>query len=51
MPDPRRHSLCKRLFPEEVYLTVGSETDLAAFVNLIQSELSNLLGQQRSSFA
>jgi hypothetical protein len=33
------------LFPEKVYMTVGSETELAAFVNLIQRELPDLLGQ------
>ena len=41
---------CKCFFPEKVYLTAGFETDLAAFCNLFQRELSNLLGQQCSRF-
>jgi hypothetical protein len=41
---------CERFIPEKVYLTAGFETDLAAFCNLFQRELSNLLGQQCSRF-
>ena len=41
---------CERLFPEKVYLAVGSETELSAIFDLFQCELPNLLGQQRSRF-
>jgi hypothetical protein len=39
---------CKRLFPEEVCLSVGFVADPPIFRNSLQCEFSDLLGQERS---
>jgi hypothetical protein len=48
IPAPGTTQLCKRLFPEEIYLSIGLESDLPIAVNPFQGELPNLFGQQSS---
>jgi hypothetical protein len=37
---------CKNLFPEEVYVSVGSKADLSIFLGALKCELSDLLREE-----
>jgi hypothetical protein len=41
---------CKRVLPEEVYVSVGLRADLAIFRDSLQRELPDLLCEERSGF-
>ena len=41
---------CKRVVPEEVYVSVGLRADLAIFLDSLQRELPDVLCEERSGF-